>query len=94
MIMQIMINFSPNLDMAYKTIQSVSVPNSNLFGSMKTQKEKNMENFLLCYMGKWAGGHSFAPNMAATTCVEIILTLNSLFIGISTSNWQRHFKTG
>ena len=53
MTMQIMINLS------YKTIQCVSVPNLNVFKPMKTEFEK-LENFLLCYMGKWAGRHSFA----------------------------------
>ena len=28
--------FAPNFDMAYKTIQCVSVPNLKLFGQMKT----------------------------------------------------------
>ena len=47
--------------MAYRTIPSVSVPDLKLFGSMKTElNAKNLENFLLCSMGKWAGRHSFA----------------------------------
>ena len=39
------------------TIQRVSIPNLKLFGPMKIVK---LDNFLLCYIGKWVGGHSFA----------------------------------
>ena len=47
--------------MPCKTIQRVFVPNLNLFGPMKTEfRPKKLKNFLLCYMGKWAGGRSFA----------------------------------
>ena len=45
--------------MANKTIQRVSVPNLKLFGPMVTELwATEAENFLLCYVRKWAGGHS------------------------------------
>ena len=53
--------------MAYKTIKLVSVPNS--FGHLDQRKQsygqKKVENFLLCDMGKWAGGVLLPTNMAA-----------------------------
>ena len=46
--------FAPNFDMVCKTIQHVSVP------IIKTELwRKKLDNFLLCNMGKWVGGHSF-----------------------------------
>ena len=37
MVMQVVIKFAPNLYMAFKTIQRVSVPNLKLFGPKKTE---------------------------------------------------------
>ena len=48
--------FAPNFDMAFKTTQCASVPNLKLFGPAKTELwPKKLEDFLLHYMGKWAG---------------------------------------
>ena len=45
--------------MIHKTIQYVSVLNLNLFGPMMTELwTKEVGKFLLCYMGKRAGGYS------------------------------------
>ena len=53
--------FTPNFDMACKSIQRVSVPNMKLFVPIKqSYGPKNLENFLLCNRGKWVGGHCFA----------------------------------
>ena len=63
--------------MAYKTIKCVFVPNLNSLGPTETELE-NLENFLFCYMGKWAGVVLLPTNMAAATkFVEIFKTLNS-----------------
>ena len=52
--------------MAYKTIKRVSVPNLKSFGpTEKSYRKKKLENFLLCYEGKWAGGVLLPINMAA-----------------------------
>ena len=53
--------FAPNCDMAYKTIQRVSVPNSKLFRRMNIELwTKEAGHFFISYMGKRAGRHSFA----------------------------------
>ena len=50
--------------MAYKTIKPV--PNLKSLGPTKTELgQKKLENFLLCYLGKWAGGVLLPTNMAA-----------------------------
>ena len=47
--------------MARKTVKRVSVPNLKAFGATETKLwAKKLENFLLCYIGKWAGGRSLA----------------------------------
>ena len=40
--------------------------------------QRKVDNFLLCYMGKWDGGYAFARNMAA---VFTKLTDKFLFMG-------------
>ena len=61
MIIQIMIKLTPNFDMAYKTIQRVSVPNLKLFVSIKTELwAKKVEEFSVMLDGKMGWGHSFA----------------------------------
>ena len=45
--------FAPNFDIAYKTIQCVSVPNLNLFGPMKTELlAKEVGEFSIMLYGK------------------------------------------
>ena len=60
--------FASNFDIAYKTIQRVSVPNLNLFGPKKTEfLAKELEDFQLYVM--WENelvGTLFPTNMAAT----------------------------
>ena len=52
---------APNSDMAFKTIQCVSVPNLKLFGPRKTELQaKKFGKFSIMLYGKWAGRHSFA----------------------------------
>ena len=65
--------------MAYKTITRVSVPNLKSFGQKKTElSAKKLENFLLRYMGKWAGAFSCSPSwLPQYKCIEIFKTLNS-----------------
>ena len=60
---------------------------------------KKLDIFLLCYMGKWAGRHSFANqhgcrkiNVWRFSKLWIAVTL--AFFGISTRNLQRPFKKG
>ena len=53
--------FVPNFDMAYKTIKHVSAPNLKSFDQRKQScGQKKLDNFRLCYMGKWAREHSLA----------------------------------
>ena len=48
--MQFVINLPKNLDMTYKVVQRVCVPNFKLFGPIKTELcAKELQNFLLCY---------------------------------------------
>ena len=59
--------------MAYKTIKHVPVPNLKSFGPTKTSYgQKKLENFLLCYVGKWAGAFSWLPQYK---CMEILIDL-------------------
>ena len=53
--------FAPNFVIAYKTIQRVLYEIcSYLDKHNQSYWPKKMENFLLCYVGKWVDGHSFA----------------------------------
>ena len=52
--------------MAYKTIKRVSILNLKSFGPTKTEvRTTEAGEFLLCYMGKWAGGVLLPTKMAA-----------------------------
>ena len=58
----------PNFDMTYKTIKRVSVPeiSSHLDQRKQSYGQKKLENFLLRYMRKWAGGVLLPTIMALT----------------------------
>ena len=82
--------FAPNFNMAYKTIQCVSVPNLKLFRSLKTELwTRIFGEFLLCCTGKWAGGHSFAyqhgcRNINVWRLPKLLVAVAPAFIRIST----------
>ena len=66
--MQIMTIFSPNFDITYKTIQRVSVPNLNVFGSMKTElrAKEFRKNFYYVIWENGLVGTLLPTNMATT----------------------------
>ena len=76
--------FVPNLGMAYKTIKRVSVPNLKLFGPTKTElRAKKLENFLLCYMGKLAGGVLYGcRNINVWRLKKFLTAVTFAFIGV------------
>ena len=79
--------FVPSFNMVYKTIKRVSVPILKSFRPMKTELwAKKLENFLFCYMGKWAGASCPPTWLLQYKCMEIFetLTVTFAFIGVST----------
>ena len=82
--------------MAFKTIQRVFVPNLKLSGPRRTELlAKEVEEFLLCYIGKWAGEHG-CRNINVWRFSELWTPIvnSCIIIGISTRNLQRYFKLG
>ena len=78
--------------MAYRTIQRVSVPNFNLFGSMKTEFTraelwgKEVSEFsitLYVKMNWWAKDHGCC-NINVKTFSKLSTAITLAFIGIST----------
>ena len=67
MILQIMIDLSQILVWSIRP-QNVSLYQiwSHLDQRKQSYKQKKLENFLLCYIGKWAGGVLLPTNIAAT----------------------------
>ena len=58
-------------------------------------RQKKLENFLLCYVRKWAGGCSFAHgcrNINVWRFSKLWTAVTFAFIGVSTWNLQRSFK--
>ena len=62
MIMQIMINLLQILIWPIGPYKMSFLPNLKLFGPTETAsyRPKKLDKILLCYMGKWTGGHSYA----------------------------------
>ena len=63
------------------------------YGPMK------LEDFLLCYVGKWACGHSFAHqhgcrNINVWKFLKFWTAVTLVYIGTSTRNLQRPFEMG
>ena len=72
--------FVPNFDMAWNTMQVVSVPNSNLFGKMKAELlVKEVEGFSITLYNKMGWWAFFCPPIwwLEYKCMEIYKTLNN-----------------
>ena len=57
-----------------------------------------LDNFLSCYMGRWAGGHSFAHhqgcrNINVWRFSKLWTAVSLAFVDISTWNLQKSFKS-
>ena len=82
--------FAPNFDMVYKTMQRVSVPTSNLFGSMKTGLwAKEVRKLSIMLDDKMVGWTFFCPPTWLTPYMEIFQTLNSHY---SCIHWHVNLK--
>ena len=99
MIMQIMINL---LQILMWPINHTTCPCSKIWSHLDQWTQSywpsKLENFLLCYMGKWAGGHYFAHhhgcrNIYVWRFSKLWTAVTLAFIGLLAWNSQRPFKT-